>query len=93
MDMGLANAVIMVRETGDLRYLVDLICALNAGQKPVLERTAVEAYLEDDCEDPEALMDEVLDFLYKANVSRLRLKKLDLLPKTEDKEEKPELKA
>lgn len=79
VDMGLANAIVMARDTGDLRYLVDLIWALNAGQKPALERTAVESYIEDDCEDPEALLNEVISFLSKANVCRLRLKKMGII--------------
>ncbi|WP_283650860.1 tail assembly chaperone [Ileibacterium valens] len=80
MDFGLADAIIQVREVGDLRYLVDLLAALNIGQKPRLEKSMIEAYLEDECEDIESLIDEVLNFLYKANVCRLRLKKFDLIP-------------
>lgn len=91
IDMGLANAIVMVRDTGDLRYLVDLIWALNAGQKPTLERTAVESYLEDECEDPEALLNEVISFLSKANVCRLRLKKMGII--TEQTTETPSLSA
>ena len=91
VDMGLANAIVMARDTGDLRYLVDLIWALNAGQKPALERTAVESYIEDDCEDPEALLNEVISFLSKANVCRLRLKKMGII--TEQTEETPNLSA
>lgn len=79
MDMGLVNAIVMARDTGDMRYLVDLIWALNAGQKPVLERSAVESYLEDECEDPEALLNEVIDFLSRANVCKLRLKKMGIV--------------
>ena len=89
--MGLANAIVMARDTGDLRYLVDLIWALNAGQKPALERTAVESYIEDDCEDPEALLNEVIGFLSKANVCRLRLKKMGII--AEQTTETPSLSA
>lgn len=91
MDMGLVNAIVMARETGDMRYLVDLIWALNAGQKPVLERSAVESYLEDECEDPEALLNEVIDFLSRANVCKLRLKKMGIIK--EQATENPSLSA
>lgn len=91
MDMGLVNAIVMARDTGDMRYLVDLIWALNAGQKPVLERSAVESYLEDECEDPEALLNEVIDFLSRANVCKLRLKKMGIIK--EQATENPSLSA
>ena len=91
MDMGLVNAIVMARDTGDMRYLVDLIWALNAGQKPVLERSAVESYLEDECEDPEALLNEVIDFLSRANVCKLRLKKMGIVK--EQATENPSLSA
>lgn len=91
MDMGLVNAIVMARDTGDMRYLVDLIWALNAGQKPVLERSAVESYLEDECEDPEALLNEVIDFLSRANVCKLRLKKMGVIK--EQATENPSLSA
>lgn len=91
MDMGLVNAIVMARDTGDMRYLVDLIWALNAAQKPVLERSAVESYLEDECEDPEALLNEVIDFLSRANVCKLRLKKMGIIK--EQATENPSLSA
>lgn len=79
LDFGLANAIIQVRETCDLRYLVELITALNTGLTPKLEKTAVEAWLEDECEDPEALGEEIIDFLSRANVCRGRLRKFGLI--------------
>lgn len=90
IEFGLPNALIQISEVGDVRYLVDLIVALNTGLTPRLERTVVEHYLEDECEDVEKLIDEVFDFLSRANVCKMRLKKLDVLRK---QAESPELKA
>lgn len=83
LDFGLANAIIQFQEAGDLRYLVDLLMALNTGLNPQLKKDELEKWLEEECEDPDALGDEVIDFLSKANVCKGRLKKLGLLTKSE----------
>ncbi len=95
IDIGLANTVIQIRDAGDMRELVDLVLALNTGQSPKLEKGIVENYVEE-CEDIEGFVNEVLDFLFAANVCKLRLKKFGLTPtpeNEEEKEEKPDIKS
>lgn len=79
VDVGLASAITMMNEAGDMRCLADLLLALNTGMKPKLERAVLEEWLADECEDIEGLCAEVMDFLSRANVCRVRLKKLGLL--------------
>lgn len=73
-ECGLAYAVIQVQEVGDMRYLVDLLLALNAGFKPRLTRAQVESYLEN-LEDIDEFASRVIDFLKNASVCKTRLKR------------------
>ena len=73
IDLGLVFCVTQMQD-GDMRCLRDILLALNAGQNPILKESALEAWLEDECEDIDALVEEVLDFLSKANVCKKKLK-------------------
>lgn len=79
VDVGLAKAIAGMQEAGDIRCLVDILLALNSSQNPRLSKAELESWLEEDCEDVEALCAEVIGFLSRANVCRMRLKKLGLI--------------
>lgn len=55
---------------GDLEALVDILLAANKGQNPRLTAEAIEAYIDDENTDIDALFAEVLDFLRNANATK-----------------------
>ena len=55
---------------GDLEALVDILEAANKGQNPRLTRQALDAYIDDEATDIDALFDQVTDFLKRANATR-----------------------
>lgn len=82
IEMGLANAVISIREMSDARVLTDTIMALNIKQTPRLNKDELTAWIEEGEVDLDELGSEVVDFLSKANVCKGKLKKLGLLQTT-----------
>lgn len=91
VELGLANLITQARDTGDPRALRDLIFYLNEGQNPRMTKQTANLLIDDENTDLEALAGEIFDFLYAANVSRMRLKALGFLP--EEKKETKDLKA
>lgn len=79
IEIGLANAVISIRDTGDVRVLIDTIMALNIRQTPRLNQDELTEWFEEGEVDLEKLGSEVIDFLSTANVCKGKLKKLGLL--------------
>lgn len=75
VDLGLIFSVSQMQE-GDMRSLRDILIALNTGQSPRLQESLLESWLEEECEDPDELINEVLDFLSKANVCKKKMKNL-----------------
>lgn len=67
-EIGLTYCVLNMLE-GDVDALVECLLALNVGQKPRVQKSMLEAYIEE-VEDIDKLFDEVIDFLSKANVSK-----------------------
>ncbi len=55
---------------GSAQDLLDTLDLLNAGQDPRVTRADLEAYLEDENTDADALFDEVLDFLSRSNLTK-----------------------
>lgn len=55
---------------GDLEALVDLLDAANKGQSPRATRTLLDAYIDSEETDVDALINEVLDFLKRANATK-----------------------
>lgn len=55
---------------GSIDALIDILDVANIGQTPRLKRSEIEAHLEDDDTDIDALFELVLDFLSRANVCR-----------------------
>lgn len=55
---------------GDLEALVDILEVANKGQNPRITRAALDAYIDNEDTDIDALFDEVLDFLKSANATK-----------------------
>ncbi|WP_286209547.1 tail assembly chaperone [Dubosiella newyorkensis] len=73
---GLAQAVIQWQEVGDIYALRDIVyslCNHEAKERPT--KKDIESYIES-CENLDAFSDEVINFLYKANVCKKALKKM-----------------
>lgn len=55
---------------GDVEALVDILLAANMNQKPRVSRMLLDSYIDEDGTDIDALFDEVLDFLKRANATK-----------------------
>ncbi len=55
---------------GDLETLVDVLDTANKDQKPRITRAALDAYIEDENTDIDALFEDVLGFLKSANATK-----------------------
>ena len=69
MEQGFQMAVAKMMD-GDLTGLVDVLDYGNKGQNPRLTRKAIEAYIDDECEDVDSLVRNVLDFLEQSNSTK-----------------------
>ena len=69
VEAGLRYAVASLYD-GDAEKLAHVLAVANKGQDPRLTPMALERYIEDECEDIEALFEETLHFLWKSNVCR-----------------------
>ena len=54
---------------GDLEALVEVLDCANKGQNPRVTRQLLDAYIDDESTDIDALFDQVLDFLKKTNAT------------------------
>lgn len=61
---------------GDLEALVDVLDAANKGQTPRITKAALDAYIDSEETDIDALFDEVIDFLKSANATKKTTKNL-----------------
>lgn len=61
---------------GDVEALVDVLFAANMNQKPRVTRALLDAHIDDEETDIDALFDEVLDFLSKANATKKTVESL-----------------
>ena len=68
-DMGLRYAVAGVID-GDPKAVVDVLELANKGQTPRLTKAALDAFVEDENTDIDALFEDVKGFLSKANVTK-----------------------
>lgn len=68
IEMGLANAVISIRDMGDVRVLIDTIMALNIRQTPRLNKDELTEWFEEGEVDLEKLGSEVIGF-YRQRMS------------------------
>lgn len=60
---------------GDIMALVDCLFDLNINQKPRITKNKIQTWIED-MEDVDPLFDEVVNFLFNANVCKKKLKAL-----------------
>ena len=68
-NIGLQYLVASVID-GDVEALVELLDAANKGQNPRATRALLDAYIDDENTDIDALFDTVLDFLRKTNATK-----------------------
>lgn len=68
-NIGLRYLVASVMD-GDPEALVDILDAANKGQNPRVSRAQLDAYIDDEETDVDALFAEVLDFLKNANATK-----------------------
>ena len=68
-DVGLQFAVAAMIDE-DPAWLVDILDIANKTEKPRVTRSLLDAYIEDDDTDIEALFAEVRDFLKRANATK-----------------------
>lgn len=72
---------------GDIDALVDCLFALNIGHSPRVTKTKLQKWLED-FEDIDSVFNEVLDFLFNANVCKKSLKEIKKLHEEQKEAEK-----
>lgn len=68
-EAGLQYAVADLMD-GDVVGLVDILDIANKTEKPRVTRSALDAYIDDENTDVDALFAEVLDFFGKANATK-----------------------
>lgn len=68
-EVGLQFAIASILDE-DPAALVDVLDIANKTEKPRVTRSALDAYIENEDTDIEALFAEVLDFLKKANATK-----------------------
>jgi hypothetical protein len=61
---------------GDLEAMVDILEAANKGQNPRVTRLMLDAYIDDENTDIDALFNSVIDFLKSANATKRIVKTL-----------------
>lgn len=74
-NIGLYYTIIDLMD-GVLETLEDVLLAANQNEKPRLQRTALDAYLEDENTDVDQLFADVLDFFERANCTKNTLTKV-----------------
>ena len=74
-NIGLYYTIIDLMD-GVLETLEDVLLAANQGEQPRLQRTALDAYLEDENTDIDQLFADVLDFFERANCTKSTLTKV-----------------
>ena len=83
-NMGLQYMIASVID-GDPEALVDVLDAANKGSKPRVTRNLLDAYISDENTDIDALFEDVLGFLEKANVTKKVMKTLKTAMKLAEK--------
>lgn len=74
-NVGLYYVIIDLMD-GVLETLEDVLLAANKGGQPRLQRTALDAYLEDEGTDVDQLFADVLNFFETANCTKKTLKRV-----------------
>lgn len=68
-NVGLQFLVASVLD-GDVEALVEVLNAANIGEKPRVNKNTLDYYIDNECDDIEALFGEVLGFLKTANATK-----------------------
>lgn len=55
---------------GDIEALVDALDVANKGNAPRVTKALLDSYIDNECEDIDALFSEVLDFLKETNATK-----------------------
>lgn len=55
---------------GDMEALSEILIAANKGKTPRVTAALIDSYIDEESTDVDALFDEVLDFLKKANATK-----------------------
>ena len=55
---------------GDMEALSEILIAANKGKTPRVTAALIDSYIDEETTDVDALFDEVLDFLKKANATK-----------------------
>ena len=66
----------------DADELVEVLFLANQGYEPRVTRKTIDAYIDDEDTDIDALLEQVMDFLKKSNATRKKV--TELLKKTEE---------
>ena len=61
---------------GDVEALIDVLDLVNKGMEPRVTRKILDSYIEDEDTDIDAVFEEVLDFLKKANCTKNTVRKI-----------------
>lgn len=61
---------------GDLEDLTEILLTANVGQTPRLSAENLDYYIDNECEDIDALFAEVIDFLKNVNATRKTMNEL-----------------
>lgn len=83
-NVGLNYAIAGIID-GDVEELVDVLFAANQGMNPRVTKPLLDSYIDDECEDIDALFEEVKDFLGKANATKKAVKNLQEMIENEKK--------
>ena len=62
-----------------------MLFAANQGMNPRVTKQLLDSYIDDECEDIDALFEEVKDFLGKANATKKAVKNLQEMIENEKK--------
>ena len=68
-EIGL-QMMVMGLKSGATEFLVEVLYAANFGQNPRLTKKVLDYYIDDECEDIDALFESVIDFLKEANATK-----------------------
>ena len=74
---------------GSIETLIESLLMMNEGQSPRIKKEQLEAYIEDESTDVDALFEDVLDFFGKSNCTKRTVRQLKKMveaqkEKTED---------
>lgn len=82
-DVGLRYKIAFAMD-GDIDCLIDILDCANKGYEPRITRAELDAYIDDENTDIDALFEKVFDFLRKANATRKTMESIDKAVKAQE---------